>query len=446
MEMLAREVEPSAHRDRNASRATRMASLAAACAIALLCLWMPLGRPTAPLLSSAVLGALVLALVVARVLGGFVPRHMVPLALFAVVTLVSAWLSPFANFALDRSAAGLVLLLVFPAAQLVTVSPAAVRIVCGSAALAVTTCGLDIAWQYFFGSSLLLGGPEPSDRWRFTGSLTNANEVGFVALLLPFALMQRRNNQSNARIRAQVARAATIITALFGVLLTGSRATLGGIFVGANVTSWFGKRVFLRWSLVFALSVAAIAWIGDFGSFRKRAVESLRPQDEMRLRTWRIAFEAFVDRPLFGAGPAVFYEVNERSRSTQRPVGWETPPGGMPWVHNVPLELLAERGLVGTTAFAWLVFVVIRDLRITLRPHARSPETRAIASAAAASLATFAAMSLFDLTLLKDWCSIALWLSAGLAVGVAGIPSVQQADQANPSTQSRRSSQRSSVK
>jgi O-antigen ligase len=446
MKVTEQELQSAAQSETRASRVSRIASIAAACAISLFILWMPLGRPTAPLLSGLVLSVLALALVAARVVGGFTPRHMVPLALFAVVTLVAAWLSPFAKFALDRSSAGLVLLLVFPAAQLVTVSPWAVRIVCGGAMLAVTMCGIDIAWQYFFGASLLLGVPEPSDRWRFTGSLTNANEVGFVALLLPFALVQLGSEQHASRRRGRVRRAVTIITAMFGVLLTGSRATLGGLFVGANVASWYGKRAFLRWSLVVALSLAAIAWIGDLGSFRKRVVESLRPQDEMRLRTWRIAVEAFAERPLFGVGPAVFYEVNEQSRTRQRPAGWETPPGGMPWVHNVPLELLVERGLIGTGAFMWLALIVVRDLRSALRQHVRGSMYAAIACAAAASLATFAAMSLLDLTLLKDWCSIALWLSAGLGVGVAAIPSVQQVDQASPSTQSQHLNLRSSVK
>ena len=95
----------------------------------------------------------------------------------------------------------------------------------------------------------------------------------------------------------------------------------------------------------------------------------------------------------------------------------------MPWVHSVPLELLAERGLLGTALFALLFAMLARDLRRGLA----NPATRAWSAAIAASLTTFATMSMLDLTLLKDWCSVCLWLSAGFAASVGeGVPSESQ--------------------
>ena len=386
------------------NRLRRTPPILCAIALAMMVLWFPLGRPLPGWLTGIAVVSMVVGVVLDRFVGGFEPRHLRWLVAFATASLASAWLSPFAEQSLQRAASGLLLLLVFPAAQSVARSEGARNWLLRSMAIALCVSSADIMWQYATDKSLLLGVPAPADRWRFTGSLTNANEIGFAALLLPLAMFGL----------GPLARGCTATAALAGVLLTGSRTTLGGLLVGSCVRSWFGKRVFLRWSVAVVLLVAAIAWIGDLGAFRRRIGETLRPQDEMRLRTWRIAGEAFLDRPWLGQGPAIFFEVNEASRHTKRTEGWETPPGGMPWVHNVPLELLTERGLIGTGLLMVFMAQVVRDLRRGLRMQHRRPWAGAIA----ASLVAFAAMSMLDLTLLKDWCSVCLWISAGFAASL----------------------------
>ncbi len=376
-------------------------------ALAACVLWFPLGRPQSNWLSQGVLALLVLGVLSNHFLGSCAVRHVPTLLAFGGASLLSAWFSRYADASFARGAGGLMLLLAFPAAQIVAREPTTLRWLQRAMQAAIIVCGIDIAWQYVFHHSLLGGIPEPADRWRFTGSLPNPNEVGFVALLLPLALVTPTTKGRASRLRSiSIAAIAT-----FGVLLTGSRTTLGGLLVGAWTRSWLGTRQFLRWSLVIVMVVGTVAWIGDLGSFRKRLTETLRPQQEMRLQTWRIALEAAVERPWLGHGPAVFFEVNEASRKEARPSGWETPPGGMPWVHNVPLELLVERGLLGCTFFAALSFLVIRDLRRGLA----TARIRPWAVGVAGSLAAFAAMSMLDLTLLKDWCLICLCISAGLA-------------------------------
>jgi O-antigen ligase len=307
----------------------------------------------------------------------------------------------------------LLLVFGFVAAQIVARDGAARRRLQWALRASIVVCSLDIAWQYVTGDSLLLGIPAPADRWRFTGSLPNPNEVGFVALLLPLAL----SGATMSSGRKRLIDALMALASVFGVLLTGSRTTLGGLFVGASVGSWFGKRVFLRWSLVILLAVGLVAWIGDLGSFRKRLIETTQPQNEMRLQTWRIGLDAFLERPWLGQGPTVFFEVNEASRNQVRPDGWETPPGGMPWVHNVALELLVERGVVGFLLFTLLGWRVTRDAQRGLT----NPLTRPWSVRCIASLTTFAAMSMLDLTLIKEWCVICLAISAGVACQMGAI-------------------------
>ena len=61
------------------------------------------------------------------------------------------------------------------------------------------------------------------------------------------------------------------------MLLTGSRTTLGGLYAGAATRSWFGSRRCLKWSLAIVLLIAAVAYLGNFGSFRKRVSETMQP-------------------------------------------------------------------------------------------------------------------------------------------------------------------------
>jgi O-antigen ligase len=203
--------------------------------------------------------------------------------------------------------------------------------------------------------------------------------------------------------------------ALVPILLSASRATLGGYGVGACTRSWFGDRRFVRWAPAIAICLASIAWLADFGAFRHRLAETLAPQQESRLRTWSIAWNAFTERPWFGNGPAVFFEVNEASRKLPQVPGWETPAGGMPWAHNIPLEILCERGLVGALTLALVITQLVWNLRAALR----SPTQRDWAAAVAASAASFGAMSLLDMSFLKDWCTVCFWLTCGFAAAAA---------------------------
>ena len=156
-------------------------------AICMLVLAMPLGRPLAPWLAFLTLGALVSGVVAARIVGLVAFRGLALLLLLAAGALVSMWFSPWSAQSMSRAAPSLLLMLVFPAAQVVACSPRALAFVRASIAVAIAIVAADLAWQPLFGRSLLLGVVQDPADPRFTGSLPNANEVGFVALLAPLA-------------------------------------------------------------------------------------------------------------------------------------------------------------------------------------------------------------------------------------------------------------------
>lgn len=83
--------------------------------------------------------------------------------------------------------------------------------------------------------------------------------------------------------------------------------------------------------------------------------------DESRLSTWRVAFNAFLDRPILGYGPENFSIGFDQHYDPSLPqIGMEpgTPASWWDKAHNFALNLMVETGIVGFLAFA-LLFVMI---------------------------------------------------------------------------------------
>ena len=387
----------------------RIATLLCGASVATLILALPFGRPLATWFGAVVAGSLVIGVLFAR-LGGFAFRGMVPVALFAASGVLSTSLSSYSEISWNRASAGLILLFVFPAAQVIAQSAQSCRVIGIVSLMIVLGTVVDLAWQPLFGRSLLLGIPAPAGASRYSGSLPNPNEVAFLAIAAPIAM--------GFGLRAKAFRVVVGVGTIAAAVLCGSRAMLLGLAAAASLAGGLATRR-RWWGIGIALStiamIAITAWIVDLGSVRARVSETLHISEDSRIRVWRIAYEAWLQRPMIGNGPCVFFEIHEASRSTTRPSGWETPLGGMPWVHNLPLEILCERGMLGFALAAIVALSFVRDLKKSLREKYHRAEAFALASAAAA----FATMSMFDLSLLKDWCALLLWLIAGLAAGFA---------------------------
>ena len=111
-------------------------------------------RPLAPWLAFLTLGALVAGVVAARIVGLVAFRGLALLLLLAAGALVSMWFSPWSTQSMSRATSSL-LMLVFPAAQVVARSPRALPFVRASIAVAIVIVAADLAWQPLFGRSLL---------------------------------------------------------------------------------------------------------------------------------------------------------------------------------------------------------------------------------------------------------------------------------------------------
>ncbi len=84
-----------------------------------------------------------------------------------------------------------------------------------------------------------------------------------------------------------------------------------------------------------------------------------------RLEYWRQAQEAFKERPLFGSGPGTFSLESQRFQKTTGQSSW--------FAHSLPIQTLAETGVVGLGALFFLVGVHFVRIFQTKRPLMKEP-------------------------------------------------------------------------
>jgi O-antigen ligase len=194
-----------------------------------------------------------------------------------------------------------------------------------------------------------------------TSAAGNANELGTtLACTFPlFLLLALRESAPWRRILAGGLGAA----ALWGMVLTGSRASLLG-FLGGLIYLWWrsGKRVVLGVAGV-AVIVAGYFAIPDQyqGRYQTIGTSHLDESSQARVITWLTGLQMVADRPLFGVGAGCFGVARAMAYSPESHRVWLES-------HSLYVQVLTELGLVGAAAF---FLFVSRFLRLNRRVAAR---------------------------------------------------------------------------
>ena len=209
--------------------------------------------------------------------------------------------------------------------------------------------------------------------------------VGFIAAYVLPDAWQTRTHAGVQRFLPFVL-IGVIALAVFSLLFSETRGALVGLFIALV---WMGvvvalsrvSRVF-RWSalgmLAFVGVVAAlIVWGSDtplmrsVPGLRRLADVSITGATETRLRTWRVALEAWQDRPIVGWGWMNFaMAYDARFDPEQLKHGLQET-----WVdqaHNMPVEILTTTGAVGFALYLVLWGAAFRALWRAYRRGAAS--------------------------------------------------------------------------
>ena len=151
---------------------------------------------------------------------------------------------------------------------------------------------------------------------------------------------------------------------LLGLILSGSRA---GLLVGAVVllAAWIGRlaeRRVIAWGLLYVVVCWGVILIsGTTLSGTTQSAISSDPSIREHRESMTRALDLWLQSPVMGAGLGVFIEKS--------PLWF-----GHPLViHNTPLWILAEFGIVGVAVFGWTFFDLVRSTfkLYTTRPACR---------------------------------------------------------------------------
>ncbi len=161
--------------------------------------------------------------------------------------------------------------------------------------------------------------------------------------------------------------------------------------------AWVGTFVALvclmalrNWRLALLVPVVgALALAVAPAGIRQRAFSTFDPNDPTnrdRVAMLTIGVAIARDHPVFGVGPEMIDDVYAK----YRPATAVNPTN--PHLHNVPMQIVAERGLPALAAWLWFVVVAARDLL----KQVRHGPARAVAGAGLASVVAMAVAGLFE--------------------------------------------------
>jgi len=234
---------------------------------------------------------------------------------------------------------------------------------------------------------------------------------GFLALALPVAVGMGLGKRGKARVA--LLSAAGIMAA--GMLATVSVTAIGAL-AGAVMLAVVAQR--RRWRLTAAVGVVGLLLVlAVVGLRRHEILDRSRWDSPWRLRAgnFRVATEVIADHPWIGVGPGGFGEVFPQYR---REGDNETR-----HVHDLPLEMMAELGIV-PGALAGALFLGLFLAPVLARDGESAPWVRG----ARIGLAAFAIQNLADFT--AFFPSI-LW-TAALLRGVTVEPGFASKERLSP--------------
>jgi len=340
-------------------------------ALVLLLLCLPLGRLTfAEVLSPAtVLAAVVLAVWLWRVLSGSEKiefSHMqLPLAVFLLWGIAGIY------GALDVGTAIKVLSIFVMGASVYLVTSQTIRSpeeAHGIMWAAAVTVGITVLYTVvagFGGSLSYVEIDEGGEAYtRFAGIFGHPNALGgFLALAIPpMVALAASETVWWKRLSGYL----LIIGAMAGLVLTYSRGAWLGTGVGLLILLPVLKRGF--WLILGAvlLGPVLVGMVTSSDAVLARlesiAAAGSDPALMNRLEIWGMAFRLVAEHPLLGVGLGNFQAAYGKLMVPDLPL--LTYPLELPeHAHNLFLNLAVEVGLVGVSAFAWLLAVAFLRVR-----------------------------------------------------------------------------------
>jgi O-antigen ligase len=256
------------------------------------------------------------------------------------------------------------------------------------------------------------------------------NDANFLALLCPLALVLLLDRPRSAQ--GVLAGAAIFAVALLIAVFSsrGAALTLAVSLVLAG--GLLRPRLGATLGVALAVGFVVIDGLQGFALASKftRVVDT-------RISLWLLAWEMFLDAPWLGHGPNTYKTLYPTYLQLMQFPDWVKldPWGGaVPWAHNLYLELLAERGLLGLATFVGMLGTGLAIAIRTLREG--TGDVRLLVAGALASLCGFLFSGLYETSLIRVWAVVLLCTLLGAIGSLAGLQSGNETKNDTPAHRS----------
>ena len=301
-----------------------------------------------------------------------VPPHFWPLLAYAGVTMVSvaASIDPVASLGDSKE---VLLFLVVPIVYRFARGPWATTVASVVITVGAVTAMFGIVQYAIFEYDTLAQRPQGSMGHYMTYSGLLMLVIGLATARLLFGHTER-------------AWAALVLPALLAALMvTLTRNAMVGACAGVGLLLVLKDRRLLVAAPVVAAVMLALAPAGVTDRIYS-TFDLQDPTNRDRFAMWRSGVNMVRDHPLTGVGPDMVQVVYADYRDA------EVVNATNPHLHNVPLQIAAERGLPALAAWLWFIVVTAREL---FRGWKRT-ESRALAAGGLAAMASMLAAGVFE--------------------------------------------------
>jgi len=149
-------------------------------------------------------------------------------------------------------------------------------------------------------------------------------------------------------------------------------------------------------------------------------------EDNTRLSIWLAGLMQWIDHPVLGFGPSNFEMAYRLGISSLELPKWmAVEPRSIPWAHNIYIEALIERGMLGLAAQTMLFILIF--LRLWERAKVTTGQSRSFYLALLISFCGFLFAGLFEPTMQRIWVANTVFVFLGLALAPV-MPFFEQAD------------------
>jgi O-antigen ligase len=248
------------------------------------------------------------------------------------------------------------------------------------------------------------------------------NDAALLAVLAPLSLATL--SQRPKSVGGLMAALALLLSAGAIVLLQSRTALLTMVAALVVAAVLLHGRRRLAVTLACGLASLALALLVDGAFGFPLMAKFVRHWDwggSGRLPLWRAAWAMFLDAPWCGHGPHTFVRLY---RSYLHQLGLPSSSLVIPWAHNLYLEVLAERGIIG---FIALVVLLVHGLVAAWRLQAvATGEAHRLGVGALAGLIGLCGAAAVELTFLRQWVVIVLFMVLGVIAHLTSLQTILQ--------------------